>query len=131
MLIIKPIQDKTYQEEICRLCGFKYDPLAFAYSEKEDEKLIAACQFDILGTSATILEFGMVKDTDEDIEALIIMGRAVMNFMELSGATDCSFDSPSDLAPKYAKMLGFKEENGKYTISLKGLFDSKCSHKCN
>ncbi len=131
MLIIKPIQDKSYQEEVCRLCGFKYDPLAFAYSEKEDEKLIASCQFDILGEAASILDFGMVKKTTEDIEALIILGRAVLNFMELSGAQTCSFDADTEHTDKYAKMLGFTEENGKYIITLKGLFDGKCSHKCN
>ncbi len=125
MLIINPIQDKNYQQEVCVSCGFEYKPLYFAYSAKIDEKLIASCQFDILGKNCVISDFGMVKGLNEDLEALIIMGRAVLNFMELSGAESCTFDSPQT---KYAKAIGFKEENETFRINLKGLFDSKCSH---
>lgn len=128
MLIIKPIQDKKYQEEVCKLCGFNYNPLAFAYSENEDDALIAGCQFDILGVNAVISDFGMVNGKDEDIEALIILGRAVMNFMELAGAKACTFEGGRENLEKYAKMLGFKSENGKYCICLEGLFDGKCNH---
>ena len=128
MLIIKPIQDKKYQEEVCELCGFKYNPLSFAYSENENDALIAGCQFDILGTSAVISDFGMVKGAEEDTEALIILGRAVMNFMELAGAKECTFEYNSENTEKHAKMLGFKEHNGRYSICLEGLFDGKCNH---
>lgn len=130
MLIIKPIQDKDYQKEVCENCGFNFDPLSFAYSEKEDDKLIAGCQFDILGSEAVILDFGMVIGLEEDIEALIILGRAVLNFMELSGAKTCTFSLSSDSSARYAKMIGFKECENKYSITLKGLFDGKCNHGC-
>ena len=128
MLIIKPIQDKKYQQEICDLCGFNFDPTLFAYSEKENDKLIAGCQFDILGKISVITDFGMVVGENEDLEALIILGRSVMNFLELSGAETCIFDTLSTNNDKYAKMLGFKLTDEKYQITLKGLFDSKCSH---
>lgn len=131
MLIIKPIQDKSYQEEVCKMCGFKYDPLKFAYSEKENDVLIAGCQFDILGKKSVITDFGMVNNTSEDIEALIILGRAVMNFMELSGAKICSYASESENTDRYAKMLGFSHNDGEWSIDLEGLFDGKCSHNCN
>lgn len=130
MLIIKPIQDKSYQKEVCQLCGFKFEPMSFAYSENEDEKLIAACQFDILGANGTISDFGMVKGVEEDIEALIILGRAVLNFMELSGVETCTFDSTDANAYKYSKMIGFAKKDGKKEICLKGLFDGKCNHNC-
>lgn len=130
MLIIKPIQDKDFQKEVCSLCGFEYDPLAFAYSEKENDELIAGCQFDILGKSSVITDFGMVKSKDEDIEALIILGRSVMNFLELSGAKTCIYKVKNDIDVKYAKMLGFKNADDKWSIVLEGLFDGKCSHKC-
>ena len=130
MLIIKPIQEKNYQEEVCNLCGFSYNPLAFAYSEKDNDNLIAGCQFDILGKEAVVLDFGMKKETSEDIEALIILGRAVLNFMELSGAEKCTFRISSSKSEEYAKMLGFKLSDNIYKINLKGLFDSKCQHHC-
>lgn len=128
MLIIKPIQDKKEQSEVCEKCGFVFDPTLFMYSEKEDEKLIAGCQFDILGKKSVISDFGMCTDAEEDIEALIILGRSVLNFLELSGAETCTFNINKEIDRKYAKMIGFKEENEEYSIMLKGLFDSKCSH---
>lgn len=128
MLIIRPIQDKKYQKEVCELCGFVFDSSLFAYSEKENDKLIAGCQFDILGKSSIISDFGMVIGENEDLEALIILGRSVMNFLELSGAETCTFDTSSSSNGKYAKALGFRLLDGKYQITLKGLFDSKCSH---
>lgn len=130
MLIIKPIQDKKYQEEVCELCGFEFNPLTFAYSEKENDKLIAGCQFDILGKQAIISDFGMVSGVEDDIEALIILGRAVLNFMDMSGAEICTFEMKTDKSPKYAKMIGFLQSNNKWEITLKGLFDSKCKHGC-
>ena len=128
MLIINPIQDKDFQKEVCNLCDFKFDPLLFAYSEKENDRLIAGCQFDILGKESTITDFGMVSGQDEDLEALIILGRSVMNFLELSGSDTCTFDTRSPNNERYAKALGFNFTDGKYKVNLKGLFDSKCSH---
>ena len=128
MLIIKPIQDKSIQEDVCKACGFEFDPTLFAYSEKEDEKLIAGCQFDILGSEAVITDFGMSKDAKEDIEALIILGRAVLNFLDLSGAKACRFETSAETNEKYAKMIGFRKENNTMVIALEGLFDSKCAN---
>jgi hypothetical protein len=128
MLIIKPIQDKDIQKDVCRACGFNFDPTLFAYSEKEDEKLIAGCQFDILGSEAIITDFGMSIGAEEDIEALIILGRAVLNFLDLSGVKTCRFETGATTNEKYAKMIGFKKEDGKMVITLEGLFDSKCAH---
>ncbi len=126
MLIIKPIQDKEYQKEVARHCDYCYREECFAYSAKIDETLIASCQFDILGKNAVITDFAQVVGVDDDIEAMIILGRAVMNFMELSGAENCIYKP--DNAKKYASMLGFKTIDGEYKINLKGLFDGKCSH---
>ena len=128
MLIIKPIQDKNVQEELCKACGFEFDPTLFAYSEKENERLIAGCQFDILGEDSVITDFGMCEGAKEDIEALIILGRAVLNFLDLSGAKVCRFETKADTNEKYGKMIGFKKEDDKMVITLEGLFDSKCAH---
>ena len=128
MLIIKPIQDKEIQQEMCNACGFNFDPTLFAYSEKENENLIAGCQFDILGRDAEIKDFGMCVGVEEDVEALIILGRAVLNFLDLSGVKRCSFNTQADTNEKYAKMIGFKKENDNMVISLEGLFDSKCAN---
>ena len=128
MLIIKPIQDKEYQQTVCKECGFEYDSSLFAYSAKIDEQLIAACQFDIFGKNASITHFGMTANAEEDIEALIILGRAVLNFLDLTGVKTCTFDSTLDTSDKYAKMLGFKAQDNKKIILLEGLFDAKCSH---
>ena len=130
MLVIKPIQDKNFQKEVCDACGFEYKELHFAYSEKENDKLIAGCQFDIGNKIAVISDFGMVDGIPEDLEALIILGRAVLNFTELSGCEEAVFKVAEKIKERYAKALGFKESDGVWRINLIGLFDSKCAHGC-
>lgn len=127
MLIIKPIQDKNFQKEMCEICNFKFDPIQFAYSAENDGELIASCQFDILGKESEISGLGMVADKEEDLEALIILGRAVLNFLELSGAERCICKAKDT---RLARAIGFKELDGEYKIELKGLFDGKCENKC-
>jgi len=82
----------------------------------------------VLGRDAEIKDFGMCVGVEEDVEALIILGRAVLNFLDLSGVKRCSFNTQADTNEKYAKMIGFKKENDNMVISLEGLFDSKCAN---
>ena len=120
MLIIKPIQTKREQEEICVECGALYNPDALAYSAREDEALLGVSQFRILGQYAQIYDLCNVRGV-EDFEALIIMGRAVLNFVDLCGVKE-AYISASNLSLN--KALGFKEVDGRWHLSLEGYFDS-------
>ena len=128
MLEIKPIEDKKEQEKICMLCGIKYRSELFAYKAYENEKLLASAQFDIGGKNAVIYDMRQVIGSENDSEAMFILGRAVLNFLDLCGVETVCFITDDEYSLKTAKLIGFKEENEKMTISLEGLFTSPCKH---
>ena len=80
MLEIKPIQTKEEQKKICELCGIDFDPDCLAYKASENEKLIGAAQFRILGERGVIYDLSNASGID-DFEALVIMGKAALDFI--------------------------------------------------
>ena len=110
------------------LCGIKYRSELFAYKAYENEKLLASAQFDIGGKNAVIYDMRQVIGSENDSEAMFILGRAVLNFLDLCGVETVCFITDDEYSLKTAKLIGFKEENEKMTISLEGLFTSPCQH---
>ncbi len=129
MLEIKPIEDKEEQQKICTSCGILYRSELFAYKAYDNGKLLAASQFDIEGKSAVIYDIKQVIGTPDDFEAIFILGRAVLNFLDLCGVETAYFDNKTGENEKLAKLIGFKKENEKLCINLKGLFDASCHSK--
>ncbi|MBE6636962.1 MAG: hypothetical protein E7618_04075 [Ruminococcaceae bacterium] len=127
MLTIKPIPTLDKQKEILAKCGITYRDNHFAYQAYEGDELIAAAQFDILGETAQIDAMRQVIDSKDDFEAMFILGRAVLNFLDLCGVCTAIYPSDKPDEQRLAKLLGFKDLNGVPTISLAGLFDAHCS----
>ena len=128
MLIIKPIQTKEEQKEICEMCGVEFNVCAMAYAARENDDVIGISQFRILGKYAVIYDLANAVGVD-DLEALIIMGRATLNFIDLCGVQDVIIKSENRNLPK---ILGFKKDGeGEYKINLEGYFDSPCSNQNN
>lgn len=126
MFKITPTQDKTRQKEICELCGAEFHPDAFAYQmvDAEDGHLMGMAQFDIGkdGYIYNIMEaFGL-----SDFEAMFILGRQTMNFIDSCGAHTCyAADDAGD--EKLLHAIGFrKNENGEYFKDMTGMFDGHC-----
>lgn len=126
MLTAKPIQNKEEQKLACEICAVPFRPEAFAYSQSENGEIIAVSQFDILSDGGAIYDLSMKENLPDDIEALFILGRAVLNFLDLSGIKNCKFFTKNEHDIKMAKMLGFKQTNDIWSICLEGLFDGKC-----
>lgn len=122
MLIIKPIQTKEEQKNLCILCGAEYDADCMAYSAREDDALLGISQFRILGDNGVIYDLknkiGVI-----DTEALIIMGRATLNFIDLLGIKNVIIKEDTNNLPQ---ILGFKKTHGIFKINLEGYFDSPC-----
>jgi len=127
MLIIKPIQEKSQQQQICEVCLTTYRPECFAYSAFEGETLIGICQFAMSNGKAELIDLKCVPETSDE-EALFIMARAMMSFVEkcgiaeLSAASNSAGETPAGTA--FLKKLGFKQTNGVYTANLSQIF--KC-----
>jgi len=125
MLEIKPIQTKEEQKNICGLCKIEFDPDCLAYGAREDDKLLGIAQFRIFGGYAVIYDLINAFGVD-DLDALIIMGKATLNFIDLCGVKEVIMKEKN---MKLADILGFEkyeDENGIYKLDLTGYFDSPC-----
>lgn len=131
MFKISPIQDKELQSKYAEECGANFCPELFAYSmiNQETGELMGMSQFDICG------EYGYIhtlksKTGYTDFEAMFILGRATMSFMNTCGVTCCraSVDSAEE---RLLKSIGFKlQENGEYIADMTRMFDGHCDGKC-
>ncbi len=84
MLTVKPIQTKQEQEFFASKCNIPYDEDMMAYAAYEEEKFLGMCQFAIKGECGFIKNIAPATDVD-DFEAMFIMGRGTMNFIDLCG----------------------------------------------
>ena len=129
MFKITPIQEKTRQNEICSICGAIFRPEAFAYQmyDIESGELMGMSQFEI-GESGYIYDIKEVQGRD-DFEAMFILARQTMNFIDLCGAHTCKADKNS--APeRLLTAVGFKIVDGEYFCNMTGMFDGHCDgHK--
>lgn len=129
MLEIKPIQDKTEQERYCKLCNIAYNADLMAYSAYDDDVFLGICQFTITD------KFGYIKNLAEaegisDYEAMFIMARGTMNFIDLCGihACECAADATNE---RMILSLGFKKlADGRYFADMTHFFDGgNCASK--
>lgn len=123
MLVIKPVQEKSRQKEICEACGVEYFPESFAYSAVVDDVLTGICQFSMIKGYGELLTLRCVPGISDD-EALFIMARAMMSFVEKCGIKEvvCTSDSADE---KLIKQMGFKltdEASGIYKAVLDEIF---------
>lgn len=128
MLIVKPIQDKNIQKEYCEICGTPYIPDAMAFYAEVDGKLVGVSQFTLKNKQA-FLECLAEREGSDDWEAMFIMGRATMSFIETCGIYDC-FCRAGASDEGTIKRLGFRlNENGEWFVSLNGFFEDHCKNK--
>lgn len=125
MLKVLPIQSKLRQEEICLKCGVTYNPDMLAYAATVDDKLAGVCQFRLTSHGGEITDLAPAEDGDS-FEALFIMGRGTLNFIDLCGVHS-AFYSGKQPDDKLLRAIGFtQDENGVYTINLEGFFTDHC-----
>ena len=127
MFKISPIQDVNLQRKYASLCGRKYIDGFFAYSmnDAESGELMGFSQFEIVGEYAYLSDLYPVIDT-EDFEAMFILGRATMNFIDLCGVHIIKASKDSADAT-LLRAIGFKEgEDGCFYADTTGMFDGKC-----
>ena len=129
MLEIKPIQSKAEQEAYCARCNIKYDANMMAYSAYDGNTFIGICQFTIKEKAGYIKNLAEAEGIS-DFEAMFIMGRGTMNFIDLCGvhACECAPDAASETL---IKGLGFKlTDDGRYYADMTHFFDGgNCSSK--
>ncbi len=130
MFKITPIQSTNIQIECAHNCNCEYKDGAFAYAMNDVEtgELMGFAQFEIVSSGGRILDLRPAKAYNEDYEAMFILGRSTMNFIDMCGshtitATEDAADST------LLRAIGLKlQEDGTYFCDMTGFFDgSNCS----
>jgi hypothetical protein len=126
MFKITPINDKEQQKKYAEACEIGYVPDHFAYAmvDCDTGELMAMSQFEIdeLGgyVSGIKPRVGL-----SDFEAMFILGRATMNFIDLCGKHVCraALDAGDE---RLLRAIGFKERDGELYVDMTGFFDGHC-----
>ena len=129
MFKITPIQDSETQKKYAAECGIPCREGLFAYAmlDVDTLALMGMSQFEIGAEGGYIADL-VPKTGYDDFEAMFILGRQTMNFIDLCGAhTVRASDEYTDAM--LLRAIGFKKhESGEYLCNMDGMFDGNhCS----
>ncbi len=128
MLKALPIQSKEEQEMICNLCGAEYDADLMAYEITIDEKIAGICQFTINSRGGSLRCLKAAPNSD-DFQAMFVLGRATLNFIDLCGIKSAYYDgTDADKIDALLKAIGFKKAGAEYRVDLENFFVHPCQH---
>ncbi len=135
MLKVLPIQSKIKQEELCLQCDIPYNPDLLAYAATVDDEPVGICQFKLSDKGGEIYDLAKLPNRTEskacsDFEAMFVMGRGTLNFIDLCGVHRAYYrgENPDE---QLLRAIGFsKNDDGIYEINLEGFFTDHCgNHK--
>ena len=129
MFKITPVTNDAERVEIAEALGIELREGSFLYSMRDVEtsRLMGASQFEILDG------YGMIYDLrcpfgDDDFEAMFILGRQTLNFIDLCSTHTCRA-STRYASERMLTAIGFKkQEDGSFFINLEGMFDGHCQN---
>ena len=132
MFKISPINDKATQERFANACGAVVIPDYFAYAMTDNEtgEIMGFSQFEINEKGGYITDI-KAKIGTSDWEAMFILGRATMNFIDLCIESHHCYISRDAGDAQLISAIGFKtEKDGLLFCDMNGMFDGNCSsHK--
>ena len=128
MFKIEAIQDIKSQETYANACGTVAKEGFFAYAmyDMSTNEPMGFAQFDIRDSMGYIIDLKEAEGKS-DFEAMFILGRSTMNFIDLCGAHNVvAAKDAGDEA--LIKAIGFKPtENGEFFCDMTGFFEGNCS----
>lgn len=127
MFRIAPIQTEAEKTEVTSALGIPSRAGAFVYAMRDcgDGHLLGGAQFDIAEGHGTIYDLASAKDVD-DFEAMFILGRATMDFIDRTGAHLC-YAAADAGDERLLRAIGFRTaEDGRYVRDMTGMFDGHC-----
>ncbi len=135
MLKVLPIQSKEDQRTLCAICGIPYDADLMAYVATVDDRTVGICQFTIKEDGGSLRDLVPVPGEAPDAQALLVMGRAALNFIDLCGTHIAFFDGdPAPAGEELIHAIGFRRDetkNGRLTMNLTNFFNAPCQHAQN
>ena len=130
MLKVFPIQDKDEQQRLCERCGVTFKPELLSYQATVEDVFVGVCQFKLAPGGGILYDLAPDKEKPVDTEAMFVMGRAALNFIDLCGIHHAFFDG-DDTVPgeTLIRAIGFsKNENGRWEMDLTDFFTTPCKH---
>jgi len=132
MFVVKPVQDKNIQEELCKVCGCTYLPADFAYFaanlNDDGSKLLGIlgiCQFSIIEDRGLLHNLTPFPQTFDE-EVMTIMVRTVMEFIHRCQGKALVL-APDAMEADFARRIGFTPgTDGLMQINLVEFFQSPC-----
>ena len=126
MFKILPIQDIDTQKAVAQLCGAQFKEGYFAYVmfDIDSGEVMGFSQFEISNGCGYIYDIKERPGRD-DFEAMLILGRQTMNFIDKCGMHECKM-AIGAATERLAKSIGFKQEMDFYFCNMSGMFDGKC-----
>ena len=131
MLKVLPIQTKAEQESICKACNVTFNPDLLAYSATVNGELRGVSQFKLTAEGGIVYDIGQIPDV-YDFEAMFVLGRATLNFIDLCGVHFAVYKGAIENEEKerLIKAIGFKKgEDGSFSVDLTGFFTDHCHDK--
>ena len=130
MIAIRPVYTSYEREEYMKPFGIVPEDNQVVIAANNDGRFVGAALVSFEANSGTVHLMSLIEGYDDYIDRFLI-GKAALNFLDLSGAKDVTYVGSDE---KLAKALGFKIDNGKMTINLTGYFDGAhegCSGHCS
>ena len=126
MFKITPVQNESDAIKFMNACSAELKEGCFVYAmtDCESGEIMGISQFEINDG------FGYIHDVKEasgrnDFEAMFILTRQTMNFIDLCGVHICKASECS--APERLLVAaGFKKIDGEYVCNMTGMFDGNC-----
>ena len=129
MFKITPIQTVEEQAKLANSVGTTLKPGYFAYKmiDNDTQELMGFSQFEIRDDHGYISD--LLSNGEIDYEAMFILGRATMNFIDLCGNHTCRAASNA-AEERLIKAIGFKlTEDGDYFADMTDMFSGHCDGK--
>jgi hypothetical protein len=129
MFKISPIQDENTKQKYAKECGTNAIDGYFAYQmiDLDTGLLMAFSQFEISKNEGYISDL-LPRISLDDYEAMFILGRQTMNFIDSCGAHICRAKATAG-DEKLLLAIGFKKlENGEYYADMSNMFNGHCDN---
>ena len=130
MLKVLPVQSKDEQKNLCALCNVEFKEDLLAYAATVDDEFCGICQFKLTDKGGIIYDIAHATGKF-DRQAIFVLGRAALNFIDLCGVHNAFFLGAlsENIDEALIRLFGFKKNNnGKYEVDLTNFFDHPCQH---
>lgn len=130
MLKVFPIQDKAEQMRLCERCGVTFNPELLAYQATVEDVFAGVCQFKLSPGGGIVYDLAPDQGKPVDTEAMFVMGRAALNFIDLCGVHRAFFDGDVSVPGEtLIRAIGFqKNDEDRFEMDLTDFFTTPCKH---